>query len=81
MQTIEVKVKPNSRQSSLDFQDEGTWLTRIKSPPVDGKANKELISLGADQFGVAKSNVSNVSNVSIRIGASGRLKLVMIDQL
>lgn len=72
MQTIEVKVKPNSRQSSLELQDDGTWLARIKSPPIDGKANKELISLVADQFGVAKSNVS------IRIGASGRLKLITI---
>jgi uncharacterized protein len=70
---IQVRAKPNSRESSLELLDDGTWLGRVKSPPVDGKANQELVGLIARHFGVAKSRVT------IRQGASGRSKWVEID--
>lgn len=70
---LEVRVKPNSREETLEEQDDGSWLARIKAPPVDGKANAALIALVADRFGVRKSQVS------IRSGASGRLKLVEVS--
>jgi len=70
---IQVKVKPNSRVSALEEMADGTWLAQIKSPPVDGKANEELIALVAKQFGCRKSEVS------IKSGASSRTKLVKID--
>lgn len=73
MKTIQVKVKPNSRQTSLEEGADGIWLARIKAPPVDGKANLELIALVAGHFACAKSQVE------IRSGASGRLKLVKIS--
>ena len=69
---IRVKVKPNARVSLLEEQPEGTWLARIKAPPVDGKANAELIELVAKRFGCARSAVS------IKSGAGGRMKLVKI---
>jgi uncharacterized protein (TIGR00251 family) len=69
---LQIKVKPNSRTSSLVQQPGGTWMARIKSPPVDGKANKELIALVADHFGCRKADVE------IKSGASGRMKLVRI---
>lgn len=71
---IEVKVKPNSKESSIHEDSGGNWVARIKSPPVDGKANQELIKLVAKQFGVKKSRVS------IRMGASSRLKRLQIDE-
>ena len=70
---IQVKVKPNSRVSALEEMEDGTWLAQLKSPPVDGKANEELIALVAKQFGCRKSEVS------IKSGASSRTKLVRID--
>ena len=70
---LQIKVKPNARVSSLIEGPEGTWLAHIKSPPVDGKANRELIELVAEHFGCAKSAVS------IKRGASGRMKLVQVD--
>jgi len=69
---IQVRVKPNSRVSLLEQQPDETWLAQIKSPPVDGKANEELIALVAKQFGCHKSDVS------IKSGASSRTKLVRI---
>jgi uncharacterized protein (TIGR00251 family) len=70
---IQVKVKPNSRASLLQQRDDGTWLAQIKSPPVDGKANEELLALVAKHFGCRKSDVS------IKAGGSGRVKLVRIE--
>jgi uncharacterized protein (TIGR00251 family) len=71
--TIRVKVSPRSRSSSLEQTADGDWLARLKSPPVDGKANRELVALIAERFGCPKSAVS------IKSGAGARLKLVRID--
>ena len=65
-------MKPNARASALEQLADGTWLATLKAPPVDAKANAELIALVARQFGQPKSRVS------IRRGASGRVKLVTI---
>ena len=74
MKTLLVKVKPNARKSALEPPaDDGPWRAMLKSPPVDGKANAELIALVAERFGCPKSAVS------IRAGASGRLKRVRIE--
>jgi uncharacterized protein (TIGR00251 family) len=68
-----LKVKPNARISQLTLQPDGTWLAQLKSPPVDGKANAELIDLVAGHFGCRKAQVT------IRVGAGGRRKLVKIE--
>ncbi len=70
---IQVKVKPGARASTLEQTPDGTWLAQLKSPPVDGKANKELIALVAQRFECRKSAVT------IKSGASGRMKLVHIE--
>lgn len=72
MPILMVKAKPNSRVSALNRQDDGTWLAQLKSPPVDGKANAELIELVAREFGCTKSAVS------IKTGAGSKLKRVIV---
>jgi uncharacterized protein YggU (UPF0235/DUF167 family) len=72
-QLLTVKVKPYARASTFAPAGDGTWLAQLKSAPVDGKANEELIRLVAAHFGCARSAVS------IRRGASGRQKLVQVD--
>lgn len=70
---IQVKAKPNARASTLAQAADGTWLAQLKAAPVDGKANEELIALVADRFECRKSAVT------IKSGASGRMKLVRIE--
>lgn len=72
--TLQVKVRPRSRVSSLEQAPDGSWVAQLKSPPVDGKANAELIALVARHFGCPRSAVR------IRAGASGRLKLVQVER-
>jgi uncharacterized protein (TIGR00251 family) len=69
---IQVKVKPGSRVSSLVQVEDGTWVARLTAPPVEGKANAELVALVARHFRCAKSAVS------IKSGASGRTKVLAI---
>ena len=68
-----VKVKPNSKQQKIEEQADGTLTVYLKSPPVDGKANEELIKLLAEKFNVPKSQVK------IKLGATSRQKLVEIE--
>ena len=70
---VQVKVTARARESSLTQLPDGTWAAKLKSPPVDGKANAELIALVAEQFRCGKAAVS------IKSGAGGRTKLVRID--
>ena len=71
--TLSVRVKPNARTQSLIREADGGWLAQLKSPPVDGKANAELIALIARHFGCRKDQVAIVG------GAGGRRKRVRID--
>jgi uncharacterized protein (TIGR00251 family) len=68
-----VKVKPNSKQQKIAEQSDGTLIVYLKSPPVEGKANEELIKVLADQFDVPKSYIR------IKSGLSSRQKLIEID--
>jgi uncharacterized protein (TIGR00251 family) len=69
---IQVKVRPNARDSSLLRQPDGSWAAQVKAPATEGRANKELIALIAGHFHCPKSAVS------IKSGNSGRTKLVRI---
>lgn len=69
---LQIKVKLKARASSLEQQPDGTWIARLKSPPVNGRANDELVALVADHFRCRKTAVT------IKSGASGRTKLVKI---
>jgi uncharacterized protein (TIGR00251 family) len=70
---IEIRVKPRARASALHPAVQGAWTADLKSPPVDGRANEELVALVARHFGCARARVS------IRSGAAARTKLVRIE--
>lgn len=69
---LTVKVKPNNKQPGLEFLSETECIARLKSPPVDGKANEELIEALSKHFHVPKKNISILS------GLSSKSKLVFI---
>lgn len=73
MKGLHIKVKPNSRQQTLQTAEDGSLVICLKSPPVNGKANDELIKLLAKEFKVPKSSVR------IKSGQSSKQKLVEID--
>lgn len=72
MKVLQVKVKPNAKRQSIETAEDGSLIVQLKSPPVDGKANAELIKLLADTFRVPKSCIQ------IKSGLSSKLKRVEI---
>ena len=52
-----LRVVPRASKSEIVGFHDGALKVRIKSPPVNGAANAELIRLLAKQFGVSKSDV------------------------
>jgi uncharacterized protein YggU (UPF0235/DUF167 family) len=72
MPIIQVKVRPGARISTLEPQPDGTFIAIVKAPPVEGKANAELVALVAKHFEVSKSSVS------VKACAGARLKLVSV---
>lgn len=72
MTIFTVKVKPNSKNQSIEEQPDGSLTVHLKSPPVDGKANQELIVMLAKKFKVPKSAIA------IKSGLFSRNKLVEV---
>ncbi len=58
-----VRVTPNARKSDfagwgMDEKGRSVLLIKLGAPPVDGKANAELIQFLAKQLGCSKSKVT-----------------------
>ena len=53
---IRVKVKPNSRIEEVS-QEGDSFIVKVKEPPKEGKANRAVIKLLAEHFGVSQSQV------------------------
>jgi uncharacterized protein (TIGR00251 family) len=71
---IRIKVKAAARTSALTQSADGSWVAQVKAPAIEGRANRELIALVAEHFQCVKAAVS------IKSGASQRLKVVIIDK-
>jgi uncharacterized protein len=67
---IEIRVKLRASRSELVQLDDGRWFAYLKSPPVDGRANNELITLVANKFACSKSEVEIIK------GATSRSKVI-----
>jgi len=69
---IKVKVKVNASVSQVSSNDD-VLVVSLKSKPLQGRANLELVKVLSKYFGVpAKS-------IKIKSGKSSRIKLVELD--
>ncbi|VXD14739.1 DUF167 domain-containing protein [Planktothrix paucivesiculata] len=75
MALLKIKVKPNSKQQAFHEETDGSFTVHLKSPPVEGKANQELIKFLAKHLGVPKSQII------IKSGLSSRHKFVEVPDL
>jgi uncharacterized protein (TIGR00251 family) len=58
---IKIKVEPRSSKSGIVGPYGDSLKVKLTSPPVEGKANKELIEVLAKEYGIPKKNVEIVS--------------------
>lgn len=75
---LALKVTPGAKKNEIlgwedDYPQVGRVLkVKIAAPPVEGKANKEIVLFLAKALGIPKTSVEVVH------GTSGRIKLVEI---
>ncbi len=69
---IKVRLRPNARETKVEqLGDE--FVVSVRSPPVEGRANSELIEALSEHFRVPKSRIRIVA------GLRSRKKIVEID--
>ena len=61
---IKIRVKPNSKQQKVEELEYGSLVILLKSLPIKGKANQELIKLLAKRYQVNKSQIIMKSGLS-----------------
>jgi uncharacterized protein (TIGR00251 family) len=71
---IKVLVKPNARTNQVMKMPDGSYSVRLSVPPIEGRANKELLAVLAEYFDVSKSSVS------IKSGFNSRIKILEINR-
>lgn len=74
---INVRITPNAKKSEVlgeehDLFGGKTLKVKVSAPPIEGKANKELINILSEHFEVSKSKISIVS------GDKSRNKIIEI---
>jgi uncharacterized protein (TIGR00251 family) len=70
-----IHVQPRARRTEVAGRHGDAIKVRLKAPPADGAANRELLRFLADALGVPRGAVR------IRSGQSGRRKVVEVDGL
>ncbi len=70
---LTLHVQPGARRTEVAGTHGGALKVRLAAPPVDGKANAELLRFLADAFGVPLRNVGLVR------GEASRQKVVRVD--
>ena len=69
---LDVSVSPNAKRTAADGLHDGALRVRLAAPPVDGKANAQLLGWLADELGCAKRAVTLLR------GDSSRRKQVLV---
>ncbi|MBA2306877.1 DUF167 domain-containing protein [Candidatus Dependentiae bacterium] len=64
---LEIKVFPQAGRTTLSIEPSGRIIAHLKSPPVDGKANKELIKLLAKMLSISPMDLTIVFGLTSRI--------------
>ena len=72
---FDISVSPKSSRSVITIDANKHIKVYLNAPPVDGKANSELISLFSKKLRIPKSNITIIS------GEKGKKKRIEIEGL
>ncbi|MEP7127450.1 MAG: DUF167 domain-containing protein [Chitinophagales bacterium] len=72
-----IKIKPNSKTNQLLKDAEGNWVLKVKAPPVDGKANDEVIRVLAKILKLPKSAITILSG---HTNSNKRLEIAVLKE-
>ena len=69
---VNIKVKTNSKQSSVQEDKNGNIRVSVRARPIKGAANDEVLKILAYYFKTPKSNIS------IKSGLKSKNKIILI---
>jgi len=72
---LAVKVTPGAKRNAVTALKEGVWNIKIAAPPVEGRANEELLAFLSKKLNVCKSSLSVIK------GRTSHFKLVSVSGL
>ncbi len=72
---IDISVSPKSSQSRIVVDENNTIKVYLNSPPVDGKANAELIKLLSKKLRIGKSRIEIIK------GENSRRKTLAVTEI
>ena len=70
---INFKVSPGASRTAVSDVTENTVRIRVAAPPVEGKANKEIIKFLSKLFKIPKSNIQIIG------GEKSKNKIVLLQ--
>ena len=70
---IRIKLVSRSSRSQIIGKDGEVYKIKVTSPPVDGEANRELISLISKKLGIPKGSIEIIS------GKRSRMKVLRLQ--
>ncbi len=69
---LRVQVIPNAKSTEIVGKFEGVWRIRLHAPPIEGRANEELIRFLAETLDCAPSEIE------IEKGMGSKLKTLTV---
>jgi len=72
---LKILVQPKAKRNSITGLHGDMLKIAVAAPPVDGKANKQVVSLFSDILGIRKNTIKIIS------GQHSRKKICLIEEL
>ncbi len=72
---ISIKVKTNAKETKVEKLEGSNYIVKVKTAPIEGKANEAVIKALSAFFDVPKSNIA------IKSGLTSKQKIVEIAGL
>lgn len=73
--TLTIQIQPRAKRSEVLGFTDGILKLKIAAPPIEGKANKEVIDYLSDILDIPKSNID------IEHGHTSKIKAIAINGL
>lgn len=70
---FKITVKPNARKNEITQASDGSLIIRVAKPPIEGKANEEVIEVLSEYLNKPKKSISIVS------GFKGKYKIINVE--
>ena len=70
---FKLRIQPNSKKESFEQMGDGTFKLKIRTPPIEGRANERVIDILSQALDLPKSSIQILS------GQKSKTKTIGLD--